>query len=149
MATTDNNDTSELAQAIQDVSERMSLLVREEIELAKTEVTEKVSKLAKAAAIGAAAGIFAVFGLIYLGHGVAWLIWDVIGGTRDFWLGFVIVAVILFVLGGLAGFIAARLFKRGAPPAPQMAIEEAKLIKETITTEHPAAVQGPREEVRS
>jgi len=52
MSTTDNNDTSELAQAIQDVSERMSLLVREEIELAKTEVTEKVSKLAKAAAIG-------------------------------------------------------------------------------------------------
>ena len=151
MTTNDNNnnDTSELAQAIQDVSEKMSLLVREEIELAKTEVTEKFTKLAKGAAIGAAAGIFAVFGLIYLGHGVAWLIWDVIGGTRDFWLGFVIVAVILFLLGGLAGFIAARLFKRGAPPAPQMAIEEAKLIKETITTEHPAAVQGPREEVRS
>jgi hypothetical protein len=90
-----------------------------------------------------------VFGLIYLGHGVAWLIWDVIGGTRDFWLGFVIVAVILFLLGGIAGFVAARLFKRGAPPAPQMAIEEAKLIKETVTSEHPAAVQGPREEVRS
>jgi uncharacterized membrane protein YqjE len=144
-----NNDNSDLGQAIQDVSEKMSLLVREEIELAKTEVTEKVTKLLKGAAVGIAAGIFAVFGLIYLGHGVAWLIWDVIGGTRDFWLGFVIVAVILFLLGGIAGFVAARLFKRGAPPAPQMAIEEAKLIKETVTSEHPAAVQGPREEVRS
>jgi hypothetical protein len=30
-----------------------------------------------------------------------------------------------------------------------MAIEEAKLIRETVTSEHPAAVQGPREEVRS
>jgi uncharacterized membrane protein YqjE len=144
-----NNDNSDLGQAIQDVTEKMSLLVREEIELAKTEVTEKVTKLVKGAAVGIAAGIFAVFGLIYLGHGVAWLIWDVIGGTRDFWLGFVIVAVILFLLGGIAGFVAARLFKRGAPPAPQMAIEEAKLIKETVTSEHPAAVQGPREEVRS
>ena len=146
---TTNNDNSDLGQAIQDVTETMSLLVREEIELAKTEVTEKVTKLVKGAAVGIAAGIFAVFGLIYLGHGVAWLIWDVIGGTRDFWLGFVIVAVILFLLGGIAGFVAARLFKRGAPPAPQMAIEEAKLIKETVTSEHPAAVQGPREEVRS
>ena len=146
---TTNNDNSDLGQAIQDVTEKMSLLVREEIELAKTEVTEKVTKLLKGAAVGIAAGIFAVFGLIYLGHGVAWLIWDVIGGTRDFWLGFVIVAVILFLLGGIAGFVAARLFKRGAPPAPQMAIEEAKLIKETVTSEHPAAVQGPREEVRS
>jgi uncharacterized membrane protein YqjE len=145
---TNNNDTSELGQAIQDVSEKMSLLVREEIELAKTEVTEKVTKLLKGAAVGIAAGIFAVFGLIYLGHGLAWLIWDVIGNNTNFWLGFVIVAVILFLLGGLAGFLAARFFKSGAPPAPQMAIEEAKLIKETITTEHPAAVQGPREGVR-
>jgi uncharacterized membrane protein YqjE len=144
-----NNDNSDLGQAIQDVTEKMSLLVREEIELAKTEVTEKVTKLLKGAAVGIAAGIFAVFGLIYLGHGVAWLIWDVIGGTRDFWLGFVIVAVILFLLGGIAGFVAARFFKSGAPPAPQMAIEEAKLIRETVTSEHPAAVQGPREEARS
>jgi uncharacterized membrane protein YqjE len=145
---TNNNDTSELGQAIQDVSEKMSLLVREEIELAKTEVTEKITKLIKGAAVGIAAGIFAVFGLIYLGHGLAWLIWDVIGNSTNFWIGFVIVAVFLFILGGIAGFLAARFFKRGAPPAPQMAIEEAKLIKETITSEHPAAIQGPREEVR-
>jgi uncharacterized membrane protein YqjE len=145
----DNQDTSDLGQAIQEVSDKASLLIREEIELAKTEVTEKVTKLLKGAVVGIVAGIFAVFGLIYLLHGLAWLIWDVIGGTRDFWLGFVIVAFILFVLGGLAGFMAARLFKRGAPPTPQMAIEEAQLIKETVTSEHPAAVQGPTEGVRS
>ena len=141
-----NNDNSDLGQAIQDVSEKMSLLVREEIELAKTEVLEKVTKLAKGAAVGVAAGIFAVFGLIYLGHGVAWLIWKVLegGGSDNFWIGFLIVAVILFLLGGIAGFVAARFFKSGAPPAPQMAIEEAKLIKETVTTSHPAIPQGPQ-----
>jgi uncharacterized membrane protein YqjE len=146
-----NNDNSDLGQAIQDVTEKMSLLVREEIELAKTEVLEKVMKLAKGAAVGIAAGVFAVFGLIYLGHAVAWLIWKVLegGGSDNFWIGFIIVAVILFLLGGIAGFVAARFFKSGAPPAPQMAIEEAKLIRETVTSEHPAAVQGPREEVRS
>jgi len=150
-----NNDTSDLGQAIQDVSEKMSLLVREEIELAKTEMTEKVTRLLKGAVVGIVAGIFAVLGLIYLLHGLSWLIWDVIGNNTNFWIGFVIVAVVLFVLGGLAGFLAARSFKRGAPPTPQMAIEEGKLIKETITSEHPAAVQGPhdvtspREEVRT
>ena len=35
----------------------------------------------------------------------------------------------LFLLGGLAGFLAARFFKKGSPPTPQMAIEEAQLIK--------------------
>jgi uncharacterized membrane protein YqjE len=152
-----NNDTSDLGQAIQDVTEKMSLLVREEIELAKTEMTEKVTKLAKGAAVGIAAGIFAVFGLVYLGHAVAWLIWKVLegGGSDNFWIGFIIVALILFLMGGLAGFLAARFFKRGAPPTPQMAIEEGKLIKETVTSQHPAAVQGPsdmvsaREEARS
>ena len=150
-----NQDTSDLAKAIQDVTERTSLLIREEIELAKTEVMEKVTKLVKGAAVGTAAGIFAVFGLIYLGHAVAWLLWKLIGGNDDFWLGFVIVAAILFLLGAIAGFVAARLVKRGSPPTPQMAIEEGKLIKETVTSQHPAAIQGPRdvpatrEEVRS
>ena len=151
-----NNDTTDLGRAIQDVSEKLSLLVREEVELAKTEVTEKATKLAKGAAIGIAAGIFAVFGLIYLLNALAWLIWDVIeGDVNSPWLGFLIVAVAIFLLGLVAGLIAARLLKRGAPPTPQMAIEEGKLIKETVTSQHPAAVQGPRdvvparEEVRS
>jgi uncharacterized membrane protein YqjE len=152
----DNHDTSELGQAIQDVTERTSLLIREEIELAKTEVIEKVTKLIKGAVVGLVAGIFAVLGLIYLLHALAWGIWDVLGNSHNFWLGFLVVAVLLFLAGGLAGFLALRFVKRGSPPTPKMAIEEGKLIKETVTNPHPAAVQGPRdvavthsEEVRS
>jgi uncharacterized membrane protein YqjE len=145
----DNQDTSDLGQAIQDVTERASLLVREEIELAKTEVMEKVTKLIKGAIVGIVAGIFAVFGLIYLLHALAWGIWDAFGNSHNFWLGFLVVAVLLFLAGGLAGYLAFRFVKRGSPPTPQMAIEEGKLIKETVTSAHPAQVQGPREEVRS
>jgi uncharacterized membrane protein YqjE len=142
---TNGTDTTELGQAIQDVTEKASLLVREEIELAKTEVIEKVTKLIKGAVVGIVAGIFAVFGLIYLLNAASWAIWRLVDGPggANFWVGFLIVAVILFVLGALAGFIAARLFKRGAPPTPQMAIEEGKLIKETVTSAHPATPQGP------
>jgi uncharacterized membrane protein YqjE len=137
-----NTDTSDLGQAIQDVSEKLSLLVREEVELAKTEVTEKVTKLLKGAVVGIIGAIFAVFGLVYLLHSAAWALWELTGGSGP-WLGYLIVAVALFVLGGLAGFFAARAFKRGSPPTPQMAIEEGKLIKETVTTSHPAIPQGP------
>ena len=38
----------------------------------------------------------------------------------------------LFIVAGLAGFVAARLLKKGSPPTPKMAIEEAQLIKQTI-----------------
>ena len=53
--------THDLAQTVQEISERASLLVREEIELAKAEVTDKVTKLIKGAVVGIVAGVFAVF----------------------------------------------------------------------------------------
>jgi uncharacterized membrane protein YqjE len=132
--------TENIAQAIQEVSDRATLLVREEIELAKTEVTEKVTKLVKGAVVGIAAGIFAVFGLIYLMHGFAWLAWYELFPDNQFFWGFFVVAAVLFLMGALAGFIAARAFKSGAPPTPQLAIDEAKLIKETVQSPHPEQV---------
>jgi uncharacterized membrane protein YqjE len=128
----DTDQTSDLGQAIQDVSERASLLVREEIELAKAEMTEKATRLVKGAVVGIVAGIFVVAGLIYLLHSLSWLIWELIGGEDDFWIGFLIVAVALFVLGALAGFMAARFVRKATPPKPEMALEEAQLIRETV-----------------
>jgi hypothetical protein len=132
-----DQQTSELGKAIQEVSEKASLLVREEIELAKAELTEKVTGLAKGAAVGAAAGVFVLAGLIYFLHFLALLIADVLGSNA--WLGYLIVAGVLFLSGGLAGLLAARAFKKSSPPTPQMAIEEAQLIKQTITAPHPAS----------
>jgi uncharacterized membrane protein YqjE len=136
-----DNNTSELGQAIQEVSERASLLVREEIELAKAEMTEKVTKLIKGAVVGIVAGVFAVFALVYLLHSFAWLIYDLLASDSP-WLGFLIVAAVLFVLGAIAGLLAMRFVKRGSPPTPQRAIEEAQLIKETVSQAHPAP-EGP------
>ena len=125
--------TQNVAQTVQDISERVSILVREEIELAKAEVTEKVTKLLKGIVVGLAAGIFAVFGLLFFLHGLAWLAWFAlpVGNSAFFW-GFFVVAGLLFVLGGVAGFLAARFFKGGAPPVPEMAIDEAGKIKRTL-----------------
>ena len=134
--------TSDLGRAIQDVTEKAQLLVREEIELAKAEMQAKVSKLIKGIVVGAIAGVFALFGLIYLLHGLAWLIWNLIGGDDNFFLGFLIVAALLFVLGALAGFVAARFIKRGTPPKLQMAIEEAQLIRQTLKTPSGSGVYG-------
>jgi uncharacterized membrane protein YqjE len=129
--------TQNIAAAIQEVSDRATLLVREEIELAKAEVTEKVTKLIKGAIVGIAAGIFVVFALIYLLHGFAWLTWYELFPDQQYFWGFFIVAAVLLLLGALAGYIAARAMKSGAPPTPAMAIDEAKLIKETVQSKHP------------
>ncbi|HEY4426705.1 MAG TPA: phage holin family protein [Solirubrobacteraceae bacterium] len=124
-----------IAQSISEVSERASLLVREEIELAKAELSEKTTKLVKGAVVGAAAGVFLVMALIFVLIGCAWLLYYYlpVGDFAYFW-GFFAMAVILVLLGALAGFIAARAVKRATPPVPTMAIEEARKIRETVST---------------
>jgi hypothetical protein len=45
-------------------------------------------------------------------------------------------------VGTIAGLLAYRFIKRGSPPAPQMAIEEGKLIKATLTADPAATPKG-------
>jgi uncharacterized membrane protein YqjE len=122
-----------VGELVMDVSERVSFLVREEIELAKTEVTEKVTNLARGSVVGIVAGVFAVLGFAMLMHAFAWLLNELFF-EDDIWLGFLIEAVIWFLIAAAAGLFAYRSMKAGAPPAPTMAIEEAKEIRQTLET---------------
>ena len=99
---------SELARAIQDITEKAEVLVREEIELAKAEMSEKVNKLAKGAAFGGAAGTFAVFALIYLLEALSWGINDVLDVSTALWAGFLITGVVILLIGAIAGLVTGR-----------------------------------------
>ncbi|HEV2873992.1 MAG TPA: phage holin family protein [Thermoleophilaceae bacterium] len=118
-----------LGDIVAEVSEKASLLVRQEIELAKAEVSDKVTSLARGAAMGAAAGVFLIFGVTMLFHFLSWFVNDLFDWSNLVWPGYGIVTLVLFILAGLAGWLAARLFKKGAPPTPDMAIEEARRTK--------------------
>jgi hypothetical protein len=137
-------DVQGIANAITEISERASLLVREEIELAKAEMTEKASRLARGAIIGVAAGVFVISAVYFALVGFAWLLYYYLplGSTFTFFWGFFVVAVIMLLLALAAGLAAARAVKRGAPPTPDMAIEEARRIRETVSAAAPAGA-GP------
>src|SRR5215210_5506244 len=135
--------SSELARAIQDVTEKAQLLVREEVALAKAEMTEKVTKLVKGAIFGIVAGVFALFALIYLVNALAWGFNDLLDVTSALWAGFLITGGLILLLGLIAGLIAMRLIKKGSPPTPQLAIEEAQLIKGTLTASPASQPAGP------
>ena len=125
----DPSDKS-VGELVSDVSERTSTLIREEIELAKAEITEKVSQLVRGSVLGIVAGVFALAALMLIMHGVAWLLNDLV--FDNFWLGFFVEALLFLVIGGIAVLIAKRAFERGAPPTPDLAIEEAKLTRERL-----------------
>jgi hypothetical protein len=127
-------DERSLADLVVDVSEHASTLVREEIELAKAEVSAKVSKLAKGSVVGIAAGAFAFLALILILHGIAWLLGEEVF-SGNIWAGYFVTAGIFLLIAALAGFIAYRAVKAGSPPVPEQAIEEAKLTKEMLEKE--------------
>jgi len=110
-----------------EVSDRASVLIREEIELAKTEVTEKFNRLLQGSVAGLVAGVFVLCALMLGMFGVAWLLNDLV--FDNFWAGFFVEAVLFLLIAAGAGLFAWRAFKKSAPPTPDMAIEEAKEIK--------------------
>ena len=117
-----------LGEIVAEVSEKASLLVRQEIELAKAEVTEQGLEAGHGAPPSAvAAGVFLVFGVTMFLHALAWFINDLVDWDEPVWPGFAIVTSLLFILAVIAGLLAYRFFKRGSPPVPAMAIEQAKL----------------------
>ena len=136
------HDERSVGELVSDVSQKLSTLVREEIQLAKTEVSEKVSQLARGAAVGAAAGVFAFLGLILLMHAIAWLLTELFF-EDDIWLGFLIEAVLFFAIAAVAGLMAYRALQRGAPPTPEMAIEEGKRIRQTLESSTTPAAKEP------
>jgi Flp pilus assembly protein TadB len=117
---------------VNEVSDRMTLLVREEIELAKAEVTVQVTTLAKGAAAGAAGAVFGVFAIVFLLLTIAWGLNSLLSSL---WLGFLIV-LILLTLAAVGAFLFARSkLNKSGPPVPTMAIDEAKKIRSDLQSE--------------
>jgi uncharacterized membrane protein YqjE len=124
------NADKQLGEIVADVTAKANLLVKEEIELAKAEISQKAKRLGIGAGLIAVAGVFLVFFLIFFLHFLA------IGFSDWFdlrlWVGYAMVCVLLLVFAVILALIARRSFKKGSPPTPQMAIEEAKKTRAAI-----------------
>ena len=130
-----NRGNETLAAAVTDVSDRVTKLIREEIELAKAETLTKVSSLARGLVAVGAGAVFGVFALILGLATLAWGLNSLIAGTGKIWIGFGIVFVVLLALTAGAFLFAWRKLKVGAP-TPTMAIDEAKKITATVRNGH-------------
>jgi Putative Actinobacterial Holin-X, holin superfamily III len=131
---TENGKPDTFGTTVTQVSERMSLLVREEIELAKAEVAVKLRSILRGAGAVGAGAVFGFFALIFALLTLAWGLDAIIGDVAgDIWVGFGIVTAVLVLLTVTAFLFAWRKLSVGAP-APKMAIDEAKKIRETVAT---------------
>lgn len=130
----DNGQQDSIATAITQVSENLSRLVHDEIELAKTEVKQKGMSLLRGVGAVAAGAIFGVFAVITALITIGWALDAIlVSGVGDIWVGFAIVTGALVLLALIAFLLAWRGLRVGAP-TPTMAIDEAKRIRETVTS---------------
>lgn len=128
----ENEQSDNIVAAVTEVSERVRMLVREEIELAKAETSQKIASLARGAIAIAAGAVFGVFAIVI---GLSTLAWGLDAIFTDsagrIWVGFLIVFVVLLAAAVGAFLFAWRKLKVGAP-TPKMAIDEAKKIRATV-----------------
>ena len=117
----------QLGEIVTDVTQKAQLLVREEIALAKAEIQVKTSRIVKGIVFFSVAGFFALLMTIFLLHMLSWGWVD----WFDFniWVGYGITTLLLLSITVVAALIGLRMFKKGAPPTPDYAIEEAQKTK--------------------
>jgi len=118
---------------VKDLSTQVSTLVRQELELAKVELTAKGRQAGIGAGMFGGAGVFALYGV---GALVATAILA-LATAVDGWLAALIVAVVLFAVAGVLALLGKARAKRAVPPVPEQTVET---VKEDVryTKEHVA-----------
>ena len=111
--------TSEL---LKDLSEQTTTLVRQEIELAKAEMTAKGKQVGMGAGAFGGAGLF---GLYAVGAITACLILALSTAVAG-WLAALIVGVVYAAIAGVLALIGKKKTQAGAPPVPERAISSTK-----------------------
>lgn len=111
------------------VADRARSIVRLEIELAVSELKRKVAALGFGIAMLVGAAIFGVFALGFALATIAVAIATVLST----WLALLIVAGALFLLAGLLVALGLGAIRKGTPPIPEQAIQEAKLTMAAVT----------------
>ena len=124
----DRSDNGGVRGAAKSVAERVSAIVRLEVELAALEVKKKVTAIGIGIGLGVGAAVFALFGLGFVFATIA----AALATFLSTWLALLIVTLGLFVIAGVLGILALHHFKKGTPPLPEQAIHEAKLTGEAL-----------------
>jgi uncharacterized membrane protein YqjE len=112
-----------LGELVKALATETSTLVKQEIDLAKAEMTEKGKKAGKGAGMFGAAGIV---GFLALSALTACLIALLASAVDHVWLAALIVAVVYAAIAGVLALTGKKEVQEATPPAPEQTIETLK-----------------------
>lgn len=121
---------------LQRLARETSILVRQELDLAKAEMTEKGKRAARGAGMFGAAG---VVGLLALGALTACLIALLATALDHVWLAALLVAVVYGAIAGVLALMGKREVQESTPPLPEQTIDTVKEDVQWARTQRPSA----------
>jgi hypothetical protein len=113
-----------LGAAIKDVTEHAKTWFRLEQELAALELKKKATAFGVGIGLGLGALVVVLYAIGFLFATVA----AALDTVMPHWLSLLVVALALFLTAGILGALAIGRIKKGTPPVPERAIQEAKLF---------------------
>jgi len=122
---------------VRQLSDQTTTLVRQEIELAKAEMTAKGKQVGMGAGAFGGAGLF---GLYAVGAITACLILALSTAVAG-WLAALIVGVVYAAIAGVLAMVGKKKTQAGAPPVPERAISSTKEDVEWAKTRAKSARQ--------
>jgi hypothetical protein len=124
----DPSDAS-TAELVRRATEQISRLVRDELQLARAEMSVKARRFGTGAGLFGAAGFVALYGLGVLIAaavlGLAEVMWP--------WLAALVVGVVLFATSGLMALLGRGQFRRATPATPEQTLDSVKADVQTVT----------------
>jgi putative superfamily III holin-X len=125
---THETDSQGVGAAVKEVAERTSSIVRLELELAALELKRKVVSLGLGIGFAVAAAGLLVFMTAFVYAAIA----AALALVMPTWAALLVVAGILLLTAAVLAFLALNRIKKGTPPVPEQAIQEAKLTTEAL-----------------
>lgn len=111
-----------MAALLRRLSDQTSLLVREEVALAKAELGEKARKAGRGAGMFGGAGAVALYGFGALTAAIVLALSLALAS----WLAALIVAVVYFAIAGIAALAGKKQVEQATPAMPEQTVETVK-----------------------
>ena len=118
------------AELVSQLSAQVSTLVRDELALARVEMTEKGKRAGKGAGLLGGGGVLALYGVATL----LFTIGALLALVMPAWLAALIVTVVLFAAAGVAALLGKKQVQQAVPPAPTAAVDSTKRDVQTVKT---------------
>jgi hypothetical protein len=126
-ATRDDRGNESVGELVSDVSQDVSLLLRQEIDLAKAEVKTEATKTGKAAGMLGGAGFAGYMVLLFLSI-AGW--WGLANVMDEGWAALIVAGVWLVI--GAVLYVVGRAKMRTVKPKPERTVETTKQIPDAL-----------------